>query len=77
MSNSCLQCKDQLCDTYVKKPKNKCMAKCQIFSRVCGYFRPVVMPSKDGKKSGSSWNLGKVSEYNDRKEFVLNKPIAG
>jgi anaerobic ribonucleoside-triphosphate reductase len=32
--------------------------KCEIYSRVCGYFRPV-----------ESWNEGKQSEYKDRKMF--------
>ena len=32
--------------------------KCEIWSRVMGYHRPV-----------SSWNKGKRSEYNERKYF--------
>ena len=32
--------------------------KCQIYSRVVGYLRPI-----------SQWNEGKQSEFKDRKEF--------
>ena len=32
--------------------------KCEIYSRVVGYMRPV-----------SQWNPGKQQEFNDRKEF--------
>lgn len=32
--------------------------KCEVFSRVCGFFRPV-----------SQWNKGKEAEFGDRKEF--------
>lgn len=31
---------------------------CEVFSRVCGYFRPI-----------KSWNDGKRSEFEDRKAF--------
>ncbi len=31
---------------------------CEVYSRVTGYYRPT-----------SSWNEGKVAEYNDRKLF--------
>ena len=34
--------------------------KCEIWSRVVGYLRPV-----------GGWNPGKVSEYNSRKEYTL------
>ena len=38
--------------------------RCEIFSRVCGYFRPV-----------SQWNKGKVQEFKDRLTFkkVMNE----
>ena len=36
--------------------------KCEIFSRVCGYLRPV-----------TQWNVGKVSEFSDRKTFKNDK----
>lgn len=35
--------------------------RCEVYSRVVGYIRPV-----------SQWNDGKRSEYNDRVEFNLN-----
>lgn len=34
------------------------MTKCEVFSRVCGYLRPV-----------SNWNDAKQSEFEDRKMF--------
>ncbi len=34
--------------------------KCEIFSRVCGYLRPV-----------SGWNIGKQSEFKDRSKFNM------
>ena len=36
--------------------------KCEIFSRIVGYLRPV-----------QSWNEGKVEEFKDRQEFNINK----
>ena len=39
----------------------KCNAKCEVYSRVCGYFRPV-----------SAWNAGKREEFKDRRTF---KPV--
>ncbi len=35
---------------------------CEVYSRVVGYLRPT-----------SQWNMGKVSEYNDRKMFDVGK----
>lgn len=37
---------------------NKCNQKCEVYSRVCGYFRPV-----------SNWNHGKREEFKDRKTY--------
>jgi len=34
--------------------------KCEIYSRVVGYIRPV-----------AQWNRGKKAEFQDRKVFVL------
>jgi ribonucleoside-triphosphate reductase len=42
--------------------KKTCGKKCQVFSRVVGYFRPVL-----------AWNIGKKSEFDDRVTFNLNK----
>lgn len=36
----------------------KCSMKTELYSRVCGYHRPV-----------SNWNEGKKSEFKDRKTF--------
>lgn len=36
----------------------KCGCKCEVYSRVCGYFRPV-----------SNWNKGKREEFKDRKTY--------
>jgi len=36
--------------------------RCEVFSRVCGYLRPV-----------SNWNEGKQAEWNDRKTFKNNE----
>ena len=36
----------------------KCGAKTEVYSRVCGYFRPV-----------ANWNKGKREEFKDRKTF--------
>lgn len=38
----------------------KCGAKTEVYSRVCGYFRPV-----------SNWNVGKKQEFKDRKKFAV------
>lgn len=38
----------------------KCGAKCEVYSRVCGYFRPV-----------SNWNKGKKEEFRERKTFKI------
>lgn len=38
----------------------KCGAKTEIYSRVCGYFRPV-----------SNWNKGKKEEFKERKSFKI------
>lgn len=37
---------------------DKCGAVCEVYSRVCGYFRPV-----------ANWNKGKKEEFRDRKSF--------
>jgi anaerobic ribonucleoside-triphosphate reductase len=34
--------------------------KCEVYSRVCGYLRPV-----------ENWNIGKQEEYKDRKVFKI------
>ena len=51
--------------------RKKCGQECQVFSRCCGYYRPVVLPGKnpDGTQR-SSWNKGKTSEWKDRKTYL-------
>lgn len=41
----------------------KCDAKTEVYSRVCGFFRPV-----------QQWNRGKKEEFRDRAEYVLAEP---
>lgn len=41
-----------------------CGKPCEIYSRVVGYHRPVNL-----------WNEGKRAEYNDRKEYNINKSM--
>ena len=36
--------------------------KCEVYSRVVGYLRPV-----------NQWNLGKQQEFKDRKVFDMNE----
>lgn len=43
----------------------KCGNKCEVYSRVVGYFRPV-----------AAWNLGKKSEWKDRKTFDVHASMA-
>lgn len=44
----------------------KCGQKCEVYSRVCGYFRPVNM-----------WNRGKQEEFKDRKPFRIQDRKGG
>ncbi|MDY0227125.1 anaerobic ribonucleoside-triphosphate reductase [Syntrophotalea acetylenica] len=39
----------------------RCNAKTEVYSRVCGFFRPV-----------QQWNRGKREEFKERREFVVN-----
>ncbi|MFZ2975442.1 MAG: ribonucleoside triphosphate reductase [Candidatus Moraniibacteriota bacterium] len=43
-------------------PKCVIEQKCEVYSRIVGYIRPV-----------EQWNAGKSEEYKDRKEFVVKK----
>jgi len=38
----------------------KCKHRTEVWSRVCGFFRPV-----------SQWNHGKKAEYADRVEYAM------
>lgn len=42
-----------------------CGEKTEVYSRVCGYFRPV-----------SNWNKGKKEEFKDRQTFQVNSKQA-
>ncbi len=44
--------------TKEKKEMAKCGAETEVYSRVCGYHRPV-----------RNWNKGKREEFKDRKTF--------
>ena len=43
----------------------KCNEKCEVYSRVTGYFRPV-----------ANWNKGKQEEFKDRKVFKVGATVA-
>lgn len=45
-------------DCFAKDQSLKNYQKCEVFSRVVGYMRPV-----------GNWNKGKQEEYKDRKVF--------
>lgn len=40
----------------------KCSEKCEIYSRVTGYYRPI-----------ANWNKGKQEEFRERKPFEVKK----
>ena len=41
-----------------KSDKTNCGKKCEVYSRIVGYFRPV-----------GQWNIGKKEEFKDRLEY--------
>ena len=43
----------------------KCDEKTEVYSRVCGFFRPV-----------QNWNRGKQEEFKDRKPFRVDSVVA-
>ena len=43
----------------------KCNEKCEVYSRVTGYFRPV-----------ANWNRGKQEEFKDRKVYKVGTAVA-
>lgn len=47
-------------DCFKIDPILKNFQKCEVYSRVVGYMRPV-----------EAWNVGKKEEYKDRKEFKV------
>lgn len=48
-------------DSYMKK----CGQKTEVYSRVCGYFRPV-----------QNWNRGKKQEFKDRKNYEVGAGVS-
>ena len=46
-------------DCYAKNPALTNFRKCEVYSRVVGYIRPV-----------QQWHKGKQQEYGERKEFI-------
>lgn len=46
------------CAPEVLELPSEMRTKCEVFSRVVGYYRPV-----------SNWNKGKAAEFKERKEF--------
>lgn len=49
------------CDACFQKDKVlRNYQKCEVYSRVVGYLRPV-----------DQWNPGKLEEFNQRKEFIV------
>jgi len=45
-------------DCYKASPRLTDYKPCEVYSRVCGYLRPV-----------QQWNAGKQQEYKERKEY--------
>jgi len=43
---------------YKENPRLTDYKPCEVYSRVCGYLRPV-----------GQWNAGKQAEYEERKEY--------
>lgn len=41
--------------------REKCGLKCEVYSRVCGYMRPI-----------KNWNRGKQSEFSERKPYKVS-----
>ncbi len=48
-------------DCYAESRVLENFQKCEVYSRIVGYIRPV-----------QQWNVGKTEEYKDRKEFVCD-----
>ena len=42
----------------------KCGEKCEVYSRVTGYFRPV-----------ANWNRGKQEEFKERKTYKVSAVV--
>ena len=44
------------------KQKARQRTKCEVYSRIVGYLRPI-----------TDWNVGKQSEFRNRKMFKINQ----
>jgi ribonucleoside-triphosphate reductase len=42
--------------------QGKCQARTEVYSRVCGFYRPV-----------QQWNKGKQDEFGERREYVVGE----
>ncbi|MFA5355359.1 MAG: anaerobic ribonucleoside-triphosphate reductase [Candidatus Paceibacterota bacterium] len=49
-------------ECYSKNPSLTNFRKCEVYSRIVGYLRPV-----------QQWNEGKKAEYEARKEFKISE----
>ncbi len=49
-------------DCFKKNPGLTNFRKCEVYSRVVGYLRPL-----------QQWNVGKKQEYQERKEYKISK----
>lgn len=47
---------------YAREKNTHCTARCEVFSRVCGFMRPVQV-----------WNPGKKAEFHDRRPFDIHR----
>lgn len=47
-------------ECYKRNPALTNFRKCEVYSRIVGYLRPV-----------QQWNIGKKQEYQERKEFIV------
>jgi anaerobic ribonucleoside-triphosphate reductase len=60
MSNSTHNTISEADGNTVNRKKNSCGCKCEVYSRVTGYFRPV-----------ANWNIGKKEEFNNRLNYKV------
>jgi len=47
-------------ECFRRNPSLTNFRKCEVYSRIVGYLRPV-----------QQWNIGKVQEFNERKEYKI------
>ena len=49
-----------ICDDRLIDIMDRCQCRTEVYSRVCGFFRPV-----------QQWNKGKQEEFRQRKEYSV------